>query len=105
MRYNGSIQYQIVSQSEELNEYGEVASHTSTSWSDEIPCSIKTNSDTRKGKYEDGEFRQASFLILIELEKFDAKRVRLSRFDEDLGEYRILSIEPLTTAGRVQIMV
>lgn len=105
MRYNGSIQYQIVSQSEELNEYGEVASQPSTSWSDEISCSIKTNSDTRKGKYEDGEFRQASFLVLIELSKFDAKRVKLSRIGEDLGEYRVLSIEPLTTVGRVQIMV
>ena len=105
MRYNGVLQYQIVSQSEELDEYGEIATEQSVSWSEEIPCSIKTNKDTRKGKYEDGEFRQASFNILIEGSSIDANRVKLSRLGEDLGEYRVLSVEPLTTVGRVQIMV
>lgn len=105
MRYNGVLQYQIVSQSEELNEYGEVASGQSVSWSEDIPCSIKTNNDTRKGKYEDGEFRQASFTVLIEVSSIDAKRVRLTRLGEDLGEYRVLSVEPLATVGRIQIMV
>lgn len=105
MRYNGVLQYQIVSQSEELNEYGEIAIDQSVSWSEDIPCSIKTNIDTRRGKYEDGEFRQASFNILIEVSSIDAKRVRLTRLGEDLGEYRILSVEPLTTVGRILIMV
>lgn len=105
MRYNGFLQYQIVSQSEELNEYGEIDTAQSVSWSNEIPCSIKTNTDTRKGKYEDGEFRQAFFTILIEISPINAKRIRLSRLGEDLGEYRVISIEPLVTVGRVQIMV
>lgn len=104
MRTNGTLQYEILTDGG-LNEYGEVDTSAQSTWSDPIPCSIKTNSDTRKGVYEDGEFRQASYLILIELENFTYKRIRLKRFDEDLDEYRVLSSEPLTTVGRTQIMV
>lgn len=103
MRHNGVIRI-ISVQDGGLNEYGEpVASQTVIG--DPIPCSIKTNNDTRKGKYEDGEFRQASFLILIEMSQFHADRIKVSRLGEELGEYRILSVEPLSTVGRVQIMV
>lgn len=105
MRYNGHLKYQIVSEGDGLNEYGEPDNSTQTSWSDEIPCSIKTNTDTRKGHYEDGEFRQASFVILIEVSQFSAKRVSLERLGEELGEYRVLSVEPLTTVGRIRIIV
>lgn len=88
-----------------MNEYGEPVA-ASVAWGDPIACSIKTNNDTRKGKYEDGEFRQASFTILIELVGgFDADRVKLERLGEDLGEYRVLSVEPLATVGRIQIIV
>lgn len=103
MRCNGYIK-RFLSQDEAIDEFGEPVAQQ-TSWSDPIPCSIKTNNDTRKGKYEDGEFRQASFIILIESESFDAERVKLSRLGEELGEYRIMSVEPLVTVGRTQIMV
>ncbi len=103
MRTNGTLRYETVSDGGE-NEYGEPIEAQSV-WSDPIPCSIKTNSDTRKGKYEDGLFRQASFLILIECAEFPHKRISLQRKGEDLGEYLILSCEPLTTVGRTQIMV
>lgn len=106
MRYNGHLKALIVSKDEDsVNEYGEPITGEQESWGDEIPCSIKTNRDTRLGKYEDGEFRQASFLVLIEVAKFDAVRIKLERFGEDLGEYRVMSVEPLTTVGRIQIMV
>jgi hypothetical protein len=103
MRANGILRYEIVSGGE-LNEYGEPIAAQS-SWSDPIPCSIKTNSDTRKGKYEDGIFRQASFTILIELAAFPHKRISLERNGESLGEFDILSSEPLTSVGRTQIVV
>lgn len=105
MRTNGVLQYQILSDDQVEDQYGEISSEATPEWSEEIPCSIKTNSDSRKGSYEDGEFRNASFTILIELEKFPYKRIRLKRLDEDLGEFQILSSEPLTTVGRTQIIV
>lgn len=105
MRYNGSLKCQTLTGNEQMNEYGEPVA-AQVSWGDPVPCSIKTNSDTRKGRYEDGEFRMASFTILIEfVAGFAADRVKLERNGEELGEYRVLSVEPLTSVGRIQIMV
>lgn len=104
MRTNGTLQYLKVVLGGE-NEYGEPIEAT-TEWSDPIECSIKTNSDNRKGKYEDGEFRMASFTVLIESdEEAQFERVKLTRHSEELGEFRVMSREPLTTVGRIQILV
>ncbi len=108
MRTNGKLQYQTLSQGG-VDVNGEPIAQTA-SWSDAIACNIKTNSDNRKGVYEDGEFRVASFTVLLEadprLKLSDIKRVKLMRNgDEALGEYRVISSEPLLTQGRIQIMV
>lgn len=103
MRTNGTLKYAIITEGGE-NEYGEV-SETTMEWSEPIPCSIKTNSDTRIGVYEDGEFRQASYQIMIELAQFPYNRISLERLGEDLGEHRIISVEPMTTVGRTKIIV
>ena len=104
MRTNGILQYETL-QGGGLNEYGEIDDTVRSVWSEQIPCSIKTNSDTRKGVYEDGEFRQASYVVMIELASFPYKRIRLERMGEDLKEHRVLSSEPLATVGRTQILV
>ena len=110
MRVNGSMQYEIVTGGG-VNEYGEPIVSAST-WSESIPCSISTNTDTRRGRYEDGLFRQASFCILIErqanraIDVFtDIKRVRLMRGVEMLGDYFVLQVIPADSVGRVQIDV
>lgn len=104
MRYNGNIRY-LLTTDDSLNEYGELVAAPET-WSDPTPCSIKTNSDTRKGVYEDGQFRQASFTVLVELASIaEVKRVRIERLGEDLGEYQVMSIEPLSLMNRTQIIV
>lgn len=103
MRTNGILRYEVVREGG-VDEYGEVIA-PSSEWSEPVPCSIKTNSDNRKGKYEDGEFRQASFTVLVELTPFPYVRVSLQRSGEELGEYRVLSSEPLTSVGRTQIIV
>lgn len=107
MRTNGTLQFQTLSMPV-VDLDGEPCQSVET-WSEPIPCSIKTNSDNRKGVYEDGEFRIASFLVLLEADasqNFDAiKRVKLSRGTENLGEYRVLSSEPIVTQGRFQIIV
>lgn len=104
MRYNGHFQYMIQGASTE-NEFGELV-ESSSSWTDPIPCHIKTNSDNRKGKYEDGEFRQASFTILAEqIDNLSFNRVRLERQGEDLGEYGVMNAENLESQNRTQILV
>lgn len=107
MRTNGTLQYQQLSVGG-IDDNGEPIASVET-WSDAIACSIKTNSDNRKGVYEDGEFRVASFLVLLEADakqKFESiKRVKLMRGSEDLGEFRVISSEAIVTHGRFQIMV
>lgn len=105
MRYNGSIQIEHTIPGGE-NEYGEPIP-AQTGWIDPIKCSVKANSDTRKGKYEDGKFRQASYVVLIENQHLPANinRVRITRYTENLGEHDILNIEPLISVGRIQILV
>lgn len=105
MRYNGTIQYERTTEGGE-NEFGEPIPAL-TEWSDPIKCTVKANSDTRKGKYEDGKFRQSSYVVLLECQKIPdgISRVRITRYTENLGEHDILNIEPLVTVGRIQILV
>lgn len=105
MRKNGFLTYEFTHPGR-INEDGEPISDF-VEWSQPIPCSIKTNSDNRLGKYEDGVFRQASFVVLTETIVFpeDIKRVHLTRLNEDLGEYGIISMEALLTVGRIKILV
>lgn len=105
MRYNGTIQFEQTSTGG-INEYGEPIP-AKTEWGEPIKCSIKANSDTRKGIYEDGKFRQASYVVLIETRTLPGgiQRTRLKRFTENLGEHDILNIEPLLSVGRIQILV
>lgn len=105
MRYNGTIRYEKTTEGGE-NEFGEPIP-AQTGWSESIKCSVKANSDTRKGKYEDGKFRQASYVVLLECQKLPdgISRVRITRYTENLGEHDIMNIEPLVTVGRIQILV
>lgn len=104
MRSNGKIWYAEISGGG-VDGNGEPIT-SKEEWSEAVECAITTNNDTRKGKYEDGEFRQASFTVLIEgtPEKCPT-RVKLERYGEPLGEYRILSVTPLPLVGRTQFMV
>ena len=105
MRKNGSISYETTTPGGQ-NEWGEQIP-AQTGWSDPIDCSIKANNDNRKGRYEDGVFRQASYVVLIEARELPTgiKRLRLTRYTEDLGEHDVLNIVPLLTVGRIQILV
>lgn len=105
MRYNGTLRYERTTEGGE-NEFGEPIPAL-TEWSDPIKCTVKANSDTRKGKYEDGKFRQASYVVLIECQHLpvNTNRVHITRLSEDLGEHDILNIEPLVSVGRIQILV
>lgn len=105
MRYNGKLYIQTLSGGG-INEYGEpIASQYA--WGPVIPCIIETISDTRKGRYEDGRFRQSSFNILFcsVCPITSIKRVRLERKGEVLGEFDVISVESFEGVGRVRITV
>lgn len=103
MRTNGLL-YAEIRTSGGVNEYGE-PNGDSVQWSENpIECSITPNNDNRLGKYEDGEFHQASYTLLIESQEFDADTIKIVRDGVELGEFRIISINPLSL-GRIQLLV
>lgn len=105
MRTNGTLQYAVIDDDAvTLNEYGEPVANEQ-SWSEPIDCSINVNNDNRLGTYEDGEFHTASYTVLVETMTFEHSRILLTRDGTSLGEHRVISVQPLSTVGRVQILV
>lgn len=77
----------------------------SETWSEPIPCNIKTNQHNNKGRINGNSFEVASYEVLIEAQTFDADRVKLVREGKDLGEFSIQDIEPLDAVGAIKITV
>lgn len=104
MRTNGNLYYLTVTGGGR-NEYGE-SEPAETVWSEAVPCSIMRNSDSRKGVYEDGYFRQVSATVLIENAlPVNPNRIRLESMDDDLGEFDVLSYMRIPGQGRYEIIV
>lgn len=78
---------------------------TKTDWGEPIICQIRTNKLDNLGKSNGNHFTVASYVILIEMQPFDAKAIRLIREDVCLGEFPIISIEALTAVGIIKILV
>lgn len=78
---------------------------TKTDWGEPILCQIRTNKLDNLGKSNGNSFTAASYVILIEMQPFDAKAIRLMREDICLGEFPIISTEPLPAVGIIKILV
>ena len=104
MIVNGSLYY-LVSGGIELDSDGDPISVTPV-WSSAIPCQLVPIRNSNKGKYEDGQFSQSSYEIIIMPMDFTAKTVSLVDNNEGaLGEYRVQDIEFLDVVKRVKITV
>ena len=105
MRTNGYFQYSIHA-SNGFNEDGEPIA-TSPSWSENIPCSIKTIMNNSKGRYEDGKFNQTSYEVLVETANLpiEVTRIKLFRNGFELGEYAVQGLPTPTTMDRIKIVV
>jgi hypothetical protein len=102
---NGYIQTEVKTGGGMLNGRPQKVSVTI---SDPIPCNWKAQKWDKKGKVIDGEFTQAQFEILIELQDFNAESITL--YDTTLeprllGLFKVQSIEPLAATGATKITV
>lgn len=108
MRTNGLLVYLLSAAQGSFNEDGEPIAGAEL-WSDPIPCSIRTVTNTSQGRYEDGKFNQYSYEVLVEPSEllFNAvlNRVRLRRLGVDLGEYAVQGLPEATALDRVKIVV
>ena len=106
MRTNGTLQYSAPSAGG-FNEDGEPIAAGTPSYSEDIPCLIRTVTNNSKGRYEDGKFNQASYEVLVETANcpLDINRVRLYRAGTLLGEYAVQGVPIPTTMNRVKIVL
>lgn len=107
MRYNGELQY-LIHEGDELNEFGELIAGES-SWSEPLKCSVNTRADRKNYQKQDGQFRVASFDILLPLDSQfpwnERTRLKVWRDSEYLGEYDIINSELATSTGRQKITI
>lgn len=100
---NGTIQAKIMTEGG-LDDNGNPI-RPSEYWGVPIPCNIKTNQDSNRGKVDGNTFTIAAYEILIELQPFVGGRVKLVREGQELGEFSVQSSEPLTEVGITKILV
>lgn len=105
MRTNGTLQYSTFVAGG-FNDDGEPIAGID-SWSQPVPCSIKTVTSNSKGRYEDGKFNQASYEVLVETDDrlLDIKRVKLERQGVALGEFPVQGMPIPTVMDRIKIIV
>ena len=99
---NGTLRVKIKTDGELIN--GNPV-RQSENWNVPIPCSIKINQRNNKGKVDGNTFKVASYEILIDEQPFDAAIIKLMREGEDLGEFSIQAIDPLSAVGAIKITV
>lgn len=114
MRENGTIRYKTLYENTPIDSNGDPVA-ASAYWSAAIPCLVRTITDTRKAKYEDGEYHAMSFEILVEgnestLGLFNhilefKQSLWVERKGESMGDFQIISVEELPTVGRIRIIV
>jgi len=69
------------------------------------PCHIVVNTNSKKGKNEDGRFQVCSYEIYMDKINIDADIVKLTREDKFLGKFEIQTIIPSKLLNRIKIFV
>jgi len=85
---------------------GHAVKPTSSSWSTPIPCQFIPNSHNNLGVSTGQHYTQASYTVLIEEQPFEAEQIRLKDIGGNtIGEFSILSVEPLEAVCEIRILV
>jgi hypothetical protein len=88
-----------------LDENGNPIPVTYT-WGPAIECKYRANELSNKGRYVDGMFQQASYVITIEDMDFNADVVKLfNSKDNEVCVKEVISLEVLEDIQRVKVMV
>lgn len=74
-------------------------------WSIPRPCQIQTASENRMARNDDGVYTKASFILLVDLQPFPYERIKLERMGENLGEFDVISAEPLEAVQQTKVVV
>lgn len=86
-------------------ETGHPVQSSDVSWGKPIPCQFYANSYNNVASVNGEPVKRASFTILIEWQPFNAERIRLSEWHKTIGEYSVISAEPLEAVGQIRIII
>lgn len=79
---------------------------SSISWGEPIPCQYKANRYNNLGRVNGEHFTTASFEILVEEQPITSEQLRLKdNRGGVLGEFSIISVEPLEAVCELRILV
>lgn len=79
---------------------------TETSWGEPIACQYTANKYNNLGKSNGEHFTVASYSVLIEGQQFNAEQVRLKDSGgKVLGEFSVMSTEPLEAVCELRILI
>lgn len=71
-----------------------------------IPCNFTTNKNDHLGRYEGGTFTRAKFVILIDMQDFNAEYVVLNTIrGVKVGKFRVQDAQFLDAVENVKITV
>ncbi len=85
---------------------GHPSKPTAVAWSDPVPCQYIPNSHNNLGVSTGQHYTQASYTVLIEERPFDSEQIRLKDMGGNtVGEFSVLSVEPLEAVCEVKIIV
>ncbi|MDR1197534.1 MAG: hypothetical protein LBK94_00785 [Prevotellaceae bacterium] len=100
---NGII-YPIIKTGGGIDENGNPAQPSET-FGEPIPCRIKTNKRNNLGKVDGNRFVVASYEVLIDIQPFSANKVKLERLGNNLGNFSVISTDPLDVVKAIRILV
>ena len=85
---------------------GHPARPSSSSWGAPIACQYIPNSHNNLGVSTGQHYIQASYTVLIEEQPFEAEQIRLKdKSGGVVGEFSVLSVEPLEAVCEVKIII
>lgn len=103
---NGTIETKVKTAGGVNLDTGHPRKPTAASWGDPIPCQFIPNSHNNLGVSTGQHFTQASYTVLIEEQPFEAEQIRLKDMGgKTIGEFSILSTEPLEAVCELEILI
>ena len=76
------------------------------SWSTPIPCQYIPNAHNNLGIANGEHYVQAKYAILIDLMQFSSEQIRLKDMQGNvIGEFSVISVEPLQAVDELKILV
>ncbi len=105
---NGYMKYRLADRGNDLDDNGYAVSDTG--FSGECRCTITVITDNRKGRYDDGQYRNASYSITCNMEDvsdtFNPTAVSLTHDNKgNLGVFQVQRVEYYNLTGTIEVWV